>query len=130
VVGVNGATSTTALAQAFEQAAARGCRLVAVSAYSVRRPAVVGEAGQDDDQRRYDALSDALGPCRVNHPDVPVEPVVLRGRPADVLTALSRHAQLVVVGSRGRGGFPGLLLGSTSQGLIHNAGCPVLIARG
>jgi nucleotide-binding universal stress UspA family protein len=60
---------------------------------------------------------------------VPVESVVVTGQPAEVLTGLSATAQLVVVGTRGHGGFAGLLLGSVGQQLAHHADCPVLIAR-
>ena len=61
------------------------------------------------------------------YPAVPVEQVVVPGKPRQELLDLSTRADLVVVGSRGRGGFTGMLLGSTSQTLIHHAGCPVLI---
>ncbi len=55
--------------------------------------------------------------------------VVARGSAADVLIGVSKSAQLVVVGTRGHGGFTGLLLGSVSQQLMHHAESPVLIAR-
>lgn len=54
---------------------------------------------------------------------------VVRDRPRDELLERSRSAQLLVVGSRGRGGFRGMLLGSTSQALIQHAACPVMIVR-
>jgi len=63
------------------------------------------------------------------YPRVEVFEEVVTGGPATVLTDRSRCAQLVVVGSRGHGGFTGLRLGSVGQVLLHNAGCPVLIAR-
>lgn len=59
--------------------------------------------------------------------DLEVTRYALDGNPASVLTDFSTMSDLVVVGTRGRGGFTGLLLGSTSQTLLNNSKCPVLI---
>ena len=49
------------------------------------------------------------------------------GSPVDVLVEESRHVELGVVGTRGRGGFTGMLLGSTSDGVLHHAKGPVMV---
>ncbi len=134
VVGVDGSpTSEEALKVAIDEAAWREVPLVAVHAwsdadYGVPLPtADLDWAEVEREQQRL--LAERLAGRQERYPDVRVERVVVRDRPRDELLARSRDAQLVVVGSRGRGGFRGLVLGSTSQALIHHADCPVLVVR-
>lgn len=61
--------------------------------------------------------------------DVELHRIVRRGRPADTLIKAAEGADMLVVGSRGRGGFRGLLLGSVSQQIAHHGSCPVVIVR-
>ena len=68
-------------------------------------------------------------PLADKYPTVPVRVQVAGGNPAQLLVEASRDARLVVVGSRGHGGFAGLLLGSVGLHLLHHAHCPVLVAR-
>ena len=78
-------------------------------------------------------LSEQLAGWRDKYPDVPVRQLVLRGRPAEGLLRHARQlgqgAELIVLGSRGRGGLTGLLLGSTSQSVICHAHLPVVVVR-
>jgi nucleotide-binding universal stress UspA family protein len=133
VVGVDGsATSEGALAFAYEAAHLRGIPLVAVHTWQdlLVDPAVAPlldwDAIEADEHR---LLGEWLAGWSERYPDVPVERVVTRDRPARTLVEQSGRAQLVVVGSRGRGGISGLLLGSVSHALLHHAKCPVAVVR-
>lgn len=64
---------------------------------------------------------------RSHFPRLTVETQLVDGSPVDILVAASRHVELVVVGTRGRGGFAGMLLGSTSDGILHHAKGPVMV---
>ncbi|HET8659108.1 MAG TPA: universal stress protein [Micromonosporaceae bacterium] len=123
VMAVNGSRSATlVIPEGFAQAAARGCGLVAARVF----PRTT--ARYDREERRAELVG-SVAPWRRHYPQVAVEYVLLEGSPTGYLTHLSYRAQLIVLGSRGSHGFTGLLLGSTTQHLIHNSGCPVLIAR-
>lgn len=135
VVGVDGSeNSIEAVEHAFEQASARGARLVAVHVWSDvdMRPSLgaTGDQAWSNVQTGEEVvLAERLAGFTERYPDVVVERVVARDRPVRVLSEYAETAQLIVVGSRGRGGFTGMLLGSTSRALIHTADCPVLIVR-
>ena len=81
---------------------------------------------QDAGQRLVD---DTVAPLAAKFPEVPVESTVVSGHPAGVLADTSRGATLLVVGSRGHGGFTGLVLGSVSQAVLRHAHCPVTIVH-
>ncbi|WP_236792898.1 universal stress protein [Amycolatopsis sp. GM8] len=128
VVGVDTSPAAEpALAAAFEEAALRAAPLVAVHASHETDPARMSAEPLRDRESRV--LADALAHWREEFPGVSVRHVAERDRPRQHLLDWSSRARLVVVGSRGRGGFAGLLLGSTSQALVQHAECPVLVAR-
>jgi nucleotide-binding universal stress UspA family protein len=130
VVGVDGsAASDAAVSFAFAAAAARGVGVVAVHTWT---DVALGSAWEVLEWPEIEAeentlLIQRLADTQARYPDVPVQRVVARDRPAHTLLEEAKNAQLVVVGSRGRGGFRGLLLGSTSQALIYHAPCPVAV---
>lgn len=127
VVGVDDSPYAAAAVEfAFAEAAVRGCAVVAVRAWhppsGVRDPDEIETA-------EHHALRQVLDQHRTRYPDVGVSTRLVPGAAAPMLIEWSRQAQLIVVGSRGEGGFAGLLLGSVSQQLLHHAECPVAIIR-
>ncbi len=136
VVGVDGSdVSSPAVDFAFEQAAETGAVLNAVLAWT--GPVSTGPG--DMLQLVYDAeglaeenrvtLAESLAGHLDRYPDVRVRPQLVRGRPAAVLAEAADGAELLVVGSRGRGGFRGLLLGSVSRAVLHRCPSPVAVVR-
>ncbi|WP_423463049.1 universal stress protein [Promicromonospora sp. MS192] len=133
VVGVDGSPQAErALQHAIVQANAWGAELTAVTGVpvgntgflawlpsSIDREQVLADvgAGMDVLVDRYEA----------ENPGLRIRRIVLDGTGAELLTEFSTASDLVVVGSRGRGGFRGLLLGSTSQAVLHHSACPVLV---
>jgi nucleotide-binding universal stress UspA family protein len=134
VVGVDGSDgSVAALRFALEEARIRGAGLKAVNAWHIP-PAAYGAgwapASVDLDEYRKlaeAALQKSLEDVGAAASGVTVTPVLEEGQPADVLCAEAENADLLVVGSRGLGGFRGLLLGSVSQQCSHHAPCPVVV---
>ncbi|MGV9746642.1 universal stress protein [Rhodococcus zopfii] len=135
VVGVDGSElSSTAVAHAFKLADALGVPLVAAHSWigdaALGTGATAALVDWDAVQESETAVfAEALAGKQDEYPDVEVRRVVERGPAAKVLLGQLDDAQLVVVGSHGRGQFAAALLGSTSQNLVHKAPCPVLIAR-
>jgi nucleotide-binding universal stress UspA family protein len=72
-------------------------------------------------------LGESLALWREKFPEVEVVSEVMRGRPARILAGASARADLLVVGTRGRGGLAGLLLGSVSHALLHHARWPMVV---
>jgi nucleotide-binding universal stress UspA family protein len=134
VVGVDGSEgSARALQFALDEARLRGASLKAVSAWHV--PAIVYEAGwvpaelDLDEYPKFaqEALAKALADGGAETSGIEVTTVISKGQAADVLCAEAKGADLLVVGSRGLGGFRGLMLGSVSQQCAHHAPCPIAI---
>lgn len=131
VLGVDGSPSSEAATQlAFEEAALRGVPLVAVHAWSdigaVPLFALDWRAHEEEAQV---VLAERLAGWQERFPDVQVQRRLVRDRPAHWLVEESQHAQLVVVGSRGRGGFTGLLLGSVASTVAQLSNAAVVVVR-
>lgn len=126
VVGVDGSAGAhAATAFALEEARLRGARLRLVAAWHVpvavygsgfAPPVVLGDGLSEAADSAVRETLERLG----KHDEVEVETEVRRGQPAEVLVEQSADAELLVVGSRGLGGFRGLLLGSVSQQCAHS----------
>jgi nucleotide-binding universal stress UspA family protein len=140
LVGVDGrADSEAAVGLAFDEASVRGVELVAAMALdswagrgSAHRSITV-DATESQEGRAV--ISEQLAGWAEKYPDVRVRQYVVRGSAEECLLGYAGHAplvqqpQLIVVGSRGRGGLAGVVLGSTSHAVIARAVCPVVVVR-
>lgn len=137
IVGVDGSQSAeAALKWAARYAHATGGSLVAVLAWHY--PSAVGgppvgvapEAVTSEvEKSRYEMLDKAIEATCGDMPSLRVERKVVYGHPAQALLDESRHADLLVVGSKGHGGFTGMMLGSVSTHCVTHASCPVTVVK-
>ena len=132
VVGVDGShESKRALLWAIDEARLREARVVALRAWMYPALAAGGLIPATPDLvdrlagNEREELADAVAEADTG--GVEVEQVVVEGAAAQALVEAAAGADLLVVGSRGHGGFTGLLLGSVSQQCAHHAPCPVVI---
>ena len=135
VVGVDGSPSSVhALEWAIQQAERTGDVIDAVHAWHF--PADYGMPVADlpdfaglAEEVLDKAIAEARNATHLSTA-VTIRPHVVEGNPAQALLDLAQGADLLVVGSRGHGGFTGALLGSVSQHVVHHAPCPVMVMRG
>jgi nucleotide-binding universal stress UspA family protein len=136
LVGVDGSRgSRKALTWAAAEAAEHGADLVVLRVWEHRlpppagNPAVPTEGVSDDGTEASEELVQIIKEELGDDPPVVAQPVVKQGRAAEVLIEQSAGADLLVVGTRGHGGFAGLVLGSVSQHVAAYAQCPVTVVR-
>jgi len=131
LVGIDGSpASELATAIAFDEASFRGVDLLAVHAWTDSDiSGVLSKEWSALQSRAAEILAERLAGWQERYPDVTVHRRLVLDRPARHLLDESESAQLVVVGSHGRGGFAGMLLGSVSTAVVHAARIPVIVAR-
>lgn len=133
VVGVDDTPECEpAMAYAFEQAALRGATLRAVHAWQLPVHAFAPEIAYDMDDVRtaqHQIVRATLERYEKEYPQVTVVEDVRSAHPVEALATASAEADLVVVGSHGRGALGAMILGSVSRGVLHHARCPVAVVR-
>jgi nucleotide-binding universal stress UspA family protein len=131
VVGIDGSrASELAMEIAFDEASWRGVDLVALHVWSDTDMSTVFGIDSSAVQSAADkSLADSLVGWQERYPEVTVQRVVEFERPVRHLLEQAEKAQLVVVGSHGRGGFAGMMLGSVSTAVAQEAPAPVIVAR-
>jgi nucleotide-binding universal stress UspA family protein len=132
VVGVDGSEQArVAVLEAADQAERLGATLRIVCAVPQFSGSLAWVPAPMDRQALFDDIREQLEAGKAwlksHYPNLSVESEVKDGSAVDVLVDASRHAELVVVGTRGRGGFTGMLLGSTSDGVLHHTKGPVMV---
>ena len=131
VVGVDGSPqSQAALDWAVEEAGLRSGEVLAIAAWHY--PYVSDALGQAWDYEVFQRDAETILEselARAGNRGVALTGRAVQGNPASALIEASRDADLVAVGSRGHGGFTGMLLGSVSSQTVHHAHCPVLVIR-
>jgi len=131
LVGIDGSpASELATAIAFDEASWRGVEVVALHAAYDSDPLGIHELEWNYvEPKAHEALAERLAGPQERYPDIRVRRVVVFDRPAHHLVEYAQTAQLIVVGSRGRGEFTELLLGSVSTAVVQAARTPVIVAR-
>lgn len=133
IVGVEGSGGATgALKWAIEEAKIRSAKIEVITAYSTTFVSNASDFNYVpieplDLQEQVQAMQQEIVTSVVGDEDVEIECKMVKGRAADVLITAGQDAEMVVVGSRGRGGFKGLLLGSVSHQIVQHCKCPVVI---
>jgi nucleotide-binding universal stress UspA family protein len=132
LLGVDGSpASEGAIAFAFDEASRRRVDLVALHAWSdVAVFPILGMDWHQYEQEGHEILAERLAGWQEKYPDVHVSRRIVCDRPARWLIDEAKQAQLVVVGSRGRGGISSMLLGSVSTAVAESAMTPVAVVRG
>jgi nucleotide-binding universal stress UspA family protein len=136
LVGVDGSkASAKAIDFAFDQADAMHAQVVAMHAWTSPFLTYADGASMlqfDEEKVQEEArllVAESVAGAAAEHPDVKWSTELAMGSAAQALVRRAESADMVVVGSRGRGGFTGLLLGSVSQGVLHHAHCPIAVVR-
>jgi nucleotide-binding universal stress UspA family protein len=135
IVGIDGsAPSRCALDWAVDEAVQTGGEIDAVLAYgsglawidvgSDAQAFIIEHSAERANHVLHEVLDDVALPTEAT---VRIHPIVVEGEPARVLVEMAREADLLIVGTRGRGGFAGLLLGSVSQRCAEHSTCPVVV---
>ncbi len=131
VVGVDGSVaSEAAIAFAFEEASSRGSDLHVVKTWWTSTSGLTASLKVDYQETERLAVSESLVGWADKFPDVVVHVTVPMGPPVSTLTRSAADAELLVVGSRGHGGFLRLAMGSVSHGVLQHASCPVAVVSG
>lgn len=132
VVGVDDAPEArAAIRLAFQIAEANRRKLVALHGYQIvlSRTRLYNKPVDELEAELAAEVDEIVGPIAADHPDVSWTRLIVQNHPVGALVEASRTASIVVLGSRGHGGFAGMLLGSTSREVLRHADCPVYVVR-